>query len=239
MKNKNTHKAKVKSLCERINIAVSDERLLQQALTHTSFAHESKLDPKPGHNERLEFLGDAVLSLSVSTYIYSKYPEMSEGEMTKLRAKVVCEAALAQYARDISLGECLLLGKGEEVSGGSDRPSILADAVEALIGAVYIDKGWEQACKLALLLSQEELDKFALSDDTYDYKTKLQETVQKDGNISVIYKLISESGPPHNKVFNMAVYINGQETATGKGSSKKEAEQSAASLALEKIIIGD
>lgn len=236
MKNKNSCKEKQKKLCERVNISISDDALLQQALTHTSFAHESKSDPKPGHNERLEFLGDAVLSLSVSTYIYNRYPEMDEGEMTKLRAKVVCETALAQYAREIELGDCLFLGKGEEVSGGNNRSSILADAVEALIGAVYVDNGWQQAYDLAIFLTKNELDKLALSDDTYDdYKTKLQELVQKSGNVSVTYKLISESGPSHSKIFNMAVYINGEEIASGKGMSKKEAEQLAAKTALEKV----
>jgi ribonuclease-3 len=229
---KNNRKAQLGQLCKKLNINLHDINLLDRALTHTSFAHEAKAMPKPGHNERLEFLGDAVLSMAVCTYIYNKFPEMPEGGMTRMRSKVVCETALAQYARELALGDYLLLGKGEDASGGKNRSSILADAMEAVLGACYIDQGWKAASKLALLLTQAELDSPYIPDDKYDFKTKLQEIVQKDNNSSVSYALVSEAGPGHNKVFTMAVLINNKFIASAEGSSKKEAEQLAAKYAL-------
>ena len=232
MEKKAARNAMLERLCQKLNIRLHDLGLLDRALTHTSFAHEAKINPKPGHNERLEFLGDSVLSMAVCTYIYNKFPDMPEGEMTKMRAKVVCESALANYARALALGDYILLGKGEETSGGKNRSSILADALEAVIGACYIDRGWKEASKLAVSLTRTELDSPDIPEDKYDFKTKLQEIVQKDNNSSVSYLLLSESGPGHNKVFEMAVLVNNKQIASAEGSSKKEAEQAAAKLAL-------
>lgn len=222
----------LQELCKKIRVEQLNLKLLDQALTHTSFAHEAKEIPKPEDNERLEFLGDAVLGLSVSSYIYEKFPQMPEGELTKLRARVVCEAALAKFARGLSLGDYLLLGKGEEASGGRDRSSILSDAMEAVIGACYVDKGFAVAKKLALFLTEEEIGDSVESKNMDDYKTRLQEIVQKDGTLAIKYKLLSEEGPAHDKQFEMAVFVEGNKLATGTGSSKKEAEQMAAKKAL-------
>ncbi|MDR3348010.1 MAG: ribonuclease III [Acidaminococcales bacterium] len=227
--------ALLEQLCQKLNIKPRHIGILDQALTHTSFAHEAKTNPKPGDNERLEFLGDAVLSMAVCTYIYNKFPDMPEGEMTRMRSKVVCESALAGYARALALGDYILLGKGEEASGGKNRSSILADALEAVIGACYIDCGWKAASKLAVSLTRQELDSPGIAEDKYDFKTRLQEMVQKDNNSSVSYLLLSESGPGHNKVFEMAVLVNNKLVASAEGSSKKEAEQAAAKLALSEM----
>ncbi|MDR2005947.1 MAG: ribonuclease III [Acidaminococcales bacterium] len=235
MEKKAARNAMLEQLCQKLNIKLCNISLLDRALTHTSFAHEAKTIPKPGHNERLEFLGDAVLSMAVCTYIYNKFPDMPEGEMTKMRSKVVCESALASYARALALGDYILLGKGEETSGGRNRSSILADALEAVIGACYIDCGWKAANKLAVSLTREELDSPDITEDKYDFKTRLQEIVQKDNNSSVGYLLLSESGPGHNKVFKMAVLVNNKIVASAEGSSKKEAEQAAAKLALSEL----
>jgi ribonuclease-3 len=235
MEKKAARPAMLEQLCQKLNVNLRNVGLLDQALTHTSFAHEAKTNPKPGHNERLEFLGDAVLSMAVCTYIYNKFPNMPEGEMTKMRSKVVCESALADYARALSLGDYMLLGKGEEASGGKNRSSILADALEAVIGACYIDRGWKAASKLAVSLTRAELDSPGVPEDKYDFKTRLQETVQKDSNSSVSYLLLSESGPGHNKTFKMAVLVNNKLIASADGSSKKEAEQAAAKLALSEL----
>lgn len=233
MKQSLARKKQLENFCKKIGVNI-DTKLLNQALTHTSYAHEAKASPKPGDNERLEFLGDAVLSLSISSYIYENFSEMPEGEMTKLRAKVVCEPALAEFARNISLGDNLLLGKGEEASGGKNRNSILADAVEAVIGACYIDKGFEQAKLLALFLAQDEVDRSAASESIDDYKTRFQEIVQKEGSVVINYQILSEQGPSHDKIFKAAVFVNGKRLADGVGSSKKEAEQMAAKRALQK-----
>ncbi len=220
-------------LCKALDIAINDMALIDTALTHTSYAHEAKCSPRPQHNERLEFLGDSVLSLMVCTYIYKSFPAMTEGAMTKLRARVVCEQALAQYAHELVLGKYILLGKGEEASGGRSRNSTLADALEALIGAFYIDQGWEETNRIALNLLKTQMDGFALSDVVFDYKTKLQEIVQQNGESVINYSLLAEEGPDHHKIFKMAVCINEQLAGSGEGRSKKEAEQVAARCALQ------
>ncbi len=231
--NSAVRKGQLAELCTALNIEINNAALLENALTHTSYAHEAKTMPRPVHNERLEFLGDSVLSLVVCTYIYSNFPEMAEGAMTKLRARVVCEAALSQYARGINLGKYILLGKGEEASGGRNRNSILADAFEAVIGACYIDQGWEKTNQMALAILQAEMDACAVSDGVFDYKTKLQEIVQRDSESAVSYTLIAEDGPDHHKIFKMAALINDKTVGHGEGRSKKEAEQIAAKRALE------
>ena len=221
--------------CGLLGITMDNLDLLNTALTHTSFAHESKEQPRPVHNERIEFLGDSVLSLIVSTYMYQHFPKLNEGELTKFRAHIVCETSLAQYAHKISLGKYLRLGKGEASSGGRERASILADAFESVLGAYYIDQGLAAAEKFLLGLMKTELD-FICEHGIYsDYKTRLQEIVQRDGDVEISYELIDSSGPEHNKSFTTVVSVAGKVVGKGVGHSKKESEQHAAKSALEKL----
>lgn len=214
-----------------------DEELLITALTHSSYANENKLGVE-GYNERLEFLGDSVLSLIVSQYLYKKYPHYPEGELTKIRAKVVCESSLAKAAEDINLGKYLLLGKGEESTGGRYRESILADASEAITGAIYMDSDFETVNRLMLKRFEmgivKAVDKGKLFND---YKTELQEILQKTNKSRLEYIVYKEVGPDHNKVFYMNVVINEIIIGTGKGKNKKEAEQAAAKDALKNMGI--
>ncbi len=203
--------------------------LITMALTHPSYAQEKDI---VANNQRLEFLGDAVLNLVVAEYLYNHYGRKAEGELTKIRAKVVCEDALAIFARDISLGQYLLLGRGEEMSGGRRRKSILADAVEAVIAAIYLDQGLE--CVKSFIIAQLEGQIIeAASGDYYDYKSKLQELVQAKDKENVYYAIVEESGPAHAKVFVAEVYYRGQPLAAGEGKSKKTAEQKAAQKVLQ------
>ena len=206
--------------------------LLKQAMTHSSYANEHKMRIVE-NNERLEFLGDAILNLVVSQYLYKKYPNHPEGELTKIRAKVVCESSLAYAATKIEVGKYLLLGKGEEATGGRNRESILADAAEAIVGAIYMDSDFETTN--SILLSNFELDivhAVAKGDLFIDYKTELQEIVQKNVKSSLEYVVIKEEGPDHDKRFYMDVVVNDETIGTGRGRNKKEAEQMAAKEAL-------
>lgn len=216
-----------------LNYFFKDEELLITALTHSSYANENKLGVD-GYNERLEFLGDAVLSLIVSQYLYKKYPHYPEGELTKIRAKVVCELSLAKAAEKINLGKYLLLGKGEEATGGRYRESILADASEAITGAIYMDSDFDTVNRL--MLDRFELDIVQAVDRGnlfIDYKTELQEILQKTNKSRLEYLVFKEEGPDHNKTFYMNVVINGIIIGTGAGKNKKEAEQAAAKDALQ------
>ena len=207
-----------------------NKALLEQALSHSSYANEKKT--AGGSNERLEFLGDSVLSIVVSDYLYKHFTQVAEGELTKLRASLVCEKSLHIFAQQIHLGDYLKLGKGEENTGGRERPSILADAFEAVIAAIYLDGGMEPAAKHILRFMPEDIEhgrKPAFS----DFKTVLQEIVQKNPEEKVEYVLIGEEGPDHNKRFVVEVRLNSQVIGKGKGRSKKEAEQLAAREALE------
>ena len=220
-----------------LNYLFKDEELLITALTHSSYANENKLGVE-GYNERLEFLGDSVLSLIVSQYLYKKYPHYPEGELTKIRAKVVCESSLAKAAENINLGKYLLLGKGEESTGGRYRESILADASEAITGAIYIDSDFETVNRL--MLERFELDIVKAVDRGKlfnDYKTELQEILQKTNKSRLEYIVYKEVGPDHNKVFYMNVVINEIIIGTGAGKNKKEAEQAAAKDALKNMGI--
>lgn len=220
-----------------LNYLFKDEELLITALTHSSYANENKLWVE-GYNERLEFLGDSVLSLIVSQYLYKKYPHYPEGELTKIRAKVVCESSLAKAAENINLGKYLLLGKGEESTGGRYRESILADASEAITGAIYIDSDFETVNRL--MLERFELDIVKAVDRGKlfnDYKTELQEILQKTNKSRLEYIVYKEVGPDHNKVFYMNVVINEIIIGTGAGKNKKEAEQAAAKDALKNMGI--
>ncbi len=213
----------LKKLEEKIGYEFKDKGLMVQALTHSSFSNEQKIN-KFKNYERLEFLGDAVLELLSSRFFYENYPDMSEGQMTRRRSSMVCEPALAFCARDLSLGNFILLGKGEEATGGRMRDSIISDVMEAVIGAIYLDGGIEKA--------NEFVQKFILSDLEnkqlfYDSKTILQEKVQKEG-LDLVYELVSESGPDHDKVFIVEAVIDGKTVGKGQGRNKKSAEQQAA-----------
>ena len=221
-------KEKLRELEERIGYRFRDASLLERALRHSSYTNEKRI-PKEECNERLEFLGDAVLELVSSEFLFREYPKVSEGELTKTRASMVCEPSLAFCARDIELGKYLLLGKGEEATGGRQRESVTSDAMEALIGAIYLDSGFTHA--------KEFIHTFVLSDLEdkklfFDSKTILQEMVQAKGKEAVTYRLTGESGPDHNKEFSVDAEIGNVSYGSGKGRSKKAAEQEAAYRAI-------
>ena len=214
----------IKKFQEVIGYHFHDEKLLRQALTHSSFANEKHLK-KHSDNERLEFLGDAVLEIISSEFLYKEYPDKPEGELTKLRASIVCEPTLALCTKDIALGEYLLLGKGEDQTGGRGRKSILSDALEAVIGAIYLDGGFANA--------KEFIHRFILNDMEhkklfYDSKTILQEIVQGHTDETLTYVLLKEEGPDHNKSFEVSAMLGDQEIGRGIGRTKKSAEQRAA-----------
>lgn len=216
---------------KRICYDFKNKELLKCALTHSSYVNELKMN-KWENYQRLEFLGDAVLELVSSEFLYEGNTGMSEGRMSKVRASMVCEPALAYCARKISLGECILLGKGEESSGGRERNSILSDVFEAIIGAIYLDGGLEA--------SRGFIHKYVLDDVEdnqlfVDSKSILQEKIQAETGATLTYQLISESGPEHDKTFEVAVYINDECKATATGHNKKDAEQQAAYLVLKKM----
>ncbi len=221
----------MKDFEKQINYTFNNKNLLRQALTHSSFANEHK-GSNVKHNERLEFLGDAVLSIVVAEYIYENCPELPEGELTKLRSALVCEKALYKFGKMINLGSYLYLSKGEKNGGGADRPSIVSDAFEAVIAAIYLDGGMEPAKKHILRFVIPEI-KSQNKKPFKDYKTTLQEIVQKNPGERIDYKLVSESGPDHDKHFVFEVRLNSNVIGKGGGRSKKEAEQNAAREALE------
>ncbi len=216
---------------DRIGYHFKDISLLKQALTHSSYTNEQKIN-KQKHYERLEFLGDAVLELVSSEFLFHNHPDMPEGEMTKTRASMVCEPTLAFCARDLELGKFLLLGKGEESTGGRKRDSITSDVMEAVIGAIFLDGGMEEA--------RSFIDRFVLSDLEdkqlfYDSKTSLQELVQGTLKKEIHYEPVGEYGPEHDKTFLVEVHIDGDKVGFGEGRTKKAAEQKAAYEALLKL----
>lgn len=215
-------------LQEKIGYRFSDEGLLRQAVTHSSFANEQKIN-KLSNYERLEFLGDAVLEMVSSEFLYKENPQMPEGQLTRLRASMVCEPALAYCARDIDLGSYILLGKGEEATGGRKRDSITSDVMEAVIGAIFLDGGIEEAKKYIYRFILSDLENKILFMDS---KTLLQEEVQKNNTAQLHYELIGETGPDHDKEFHVKVYLDGKEIGTGIGRTKKAAQQQAAYEAL-------
>ena len=217
---------------KRIGYKFKEKTYLEIALTHSSYANERK--NSPGNNERQEFLGDAVLSIIVADYIF-RHRKVAEGELTKIRASVVCETALAAFAQEIDLGSALLLGKGEEHNGGRTRPSILADAFEALIAAIYLDGGMDAAINFVLPFMTDTVET-ATGNDLHDYKTQLQEIIQKNPEEKVSYLLASEKGPDHEKWFEVKVMLNSNIIGSGEGHSKKAAEQQAARDAL--VLMG-
>ncbi len=220
---------------KRIGYDFKNVDLLIMALTHSSYYNENRIK-KYGYNERLEFLGDAVLELVASEYLYVKNPESPEGDLSKMRASYVCEPTLAECARSIDLGKFLLLGRGEELTGGRDRDSILSDALEATIGAVYLDGGFECAKEYICvhILNDIEIDGKKLF---YDSKTILQEFVQSE-RLELEYELLEEAGPDHDKLFTVAVNINGRQVSKATGHTKKKAEKAAAYQAMLKLGAG-
>lgn len=225
------NKENVENLKKMLGLQWLNESLLRQALTHSSFTYESRQNGIK-NNQRLEFLGDAVLELVVSDYLYRSKPDWDEGELTKLRASIVCEPSLARVATALGLGLCLNMGKGEEKSGGRERPSILADALEALLGAIYIDQGLESAAEVAFAFLKPVIDDVLEGRLERDYKTELQEMVQQRGGETVQYVILKEDGPDHNKTFTAGVLYRGRMVGKGNGRSKKDAEQQAAKSAL-------
>ncbi len=215
---------------EKIQYTFKNKELITEALSHSSYANEKK---KVRHsNERLEFLGDSVLSIVVSQYLFEHFTHLPEGELTKIRASLVCEKSLHDFAKQINLGDHILLGKGEENTGGRQRVSILADAFEAVIAAIFLDGGLEAARKHILRFIPKDIDS-RKSVSFSDHKTILQEIIQKNPEEKIEYRLVGQSGPDHNKAFKVQVYLNSNVIGTGVGRSKKEAEQMAAKEALE------
>ncbi len=204
--------------------------LLKTAFTHTSYANERKIIS----NEKLEFLGDAILEFVVSDYLYANYKKLKEGEMTKVRATVVCEESLHQVALKYHFDDLLYLGKGEKISGGNHKKAILADSVEAVIAAIFLDSGLEEAKKFILENLKEAIEQASKSVGQKDYKTVLQEKLQKHGTVHIEYSIIKEEGPDHDKTFVAEVKCNGKQLAVGQGNTKKQAEMEAARVALEK-----
>ncbi len=221
------------ALQTRLGYHFENPALLENALTHSSFANERR-SPAIQSNERLEYLGDSILGMVTADKLYRLFPDMPEGKMSRLRAELVCEQSLHAVALSLDLGRCMKLGRGEEHSGGRERPSILADAVEAIIAAMYLDGGFEPARAFILGHVLAGLDEGHIHHVT-DYKTELQERVQRKADQHLQYVLVGASGPDHNKRFTMAVLLNGQELARGDGRSKKEAEQAAAKAAMETL----
>ncbi len=221
----------LQELEKNIGYTFKDKELLKKALTHTSYAYENKLES----NEKLEFLGDSILEFISSKYLYSKYQKLKEGEMTKVRATVVCEESLYKIAKVHNFGDFLYLGKSEQRTGGKNRPAILADSVEAVIAAIYLDGGIEQSEKFIIKNLENEIEKATKHVGDKDYKTVLQEKLQEHGEVKIEYETINESGPDHNKKFEAQVKCDGKILAQGEGKSKKEAQMQAAKKALEEL----
>jgi ribonuclease-3 len=219
---------------QRIAFTFRNIGLLERALTHKSYANENRIHD---HNERMEFLGDAVLSLVVSEHLMKSCPDSTEGDLSRLRAAIVSEAALAAVSREIGLGEYILLGKGEDQTGGRNKDSLLADCLEALIASVYLDAGLESAEAFITRVFDAAIRKTCTSGRPLDYKTELQELCQERLKQLPEYRIVSETGPDHQKLFKIEVWIKGQFFGRGTGKSKKEAEQRSAREALERLTL--
>ena len=225
----------LKKLEEKLGVKFNRLENLNAALIHTSYANESGRELES--NERLEFLGDAVLELASSTYLYENFPELSEGQLTKTRASIVCSTTLAKLSNKLGLGKMLLLGRGEEISGGRNRTSNLEDTFESVIGAIYLDSGWEVAKNYVIRQLAPEFQNAKIGENLKDYKTALQEFVQQNPNSKIEYVELGSSGPDHMKVFEFAVKIDGKTYGKGKGKSKKIAEQAAAEKTLKMLNV--
>ncbi|MEG0448315.1 MAG: ribonuclease III [Lysinibacillus sp.] len=218
-------------LQEELDIHFINKNLLYQAFTHSSYVNEHRRKLFTD-NERLEFLGDAVLELSVSKYLFEKYTHMTEGELTKLRASIVCEPSLVIFANELAFGQYVLLGKGEELTGGRERPALLADVFEAFVGALYLDQDLQTVVTFLERIVFPKVEVGAFS-HVMDFKSQLQEMVQQTNNGILHYEIIDEKGPAHNRTFISSVLLNGHELGRGCGKSKKEAEQQAAQCAMQ------
>lgn len=223
--------SKLERLQENIKYKFNNMELLKTALTHTSYAYDHEIQS----NEKLEFLGDSILEFVSSQYIYKNYPKLKEGEMTKVRATVVCESSLYKVARLHDFSDFLYIGKSEQHSKGNKKPAILADSVEAVIAAMYLDGGLEPASKFIIENLKDEIAVATQHVGEKDYKTMLQEKLQEHGKVKIVYRIVKETGPDHDKSFEAEVELNGKELARGKGKSKKLAEMGAAKKALEQL----
>lgn len=226
----------LKLFCKKLRVPMGDGQLLNEALTHKSYTHERKMNPSY-NNEKLEFLGDSVLGLIISQHVFETYPGVTEGGLSKVKSVVVSAQVLGEKAAALGLGDYILLGKGEEKSGGRTRTALLADALEAVIGAVYLVGGLPASRKLVLGFLQEDVDKVFSGRIEKDYKTLLQEHFQKTQKTAPRYEVVREWGPDHNRSFEAACMVGGKTLATGTGKNKKEAEQFAAQEAIRKLQI--
>ena len=220
-------------LKEKFDISFNNEALLVEAMTHSSYANEHK-EMKGIYNERIEFLGDAVLELIISDWLFRQFPHFKEGQLTKLRAQIVCEDSLSMLAKECSLNEYMLLGKGETLSGGREKPAVLCDVFEAFVGALYLDKGMEEVQRFLdqVIVPKIKNGRYEL---ITDFKTELQEYLQQNGTVHIRYELIKEEGPSHDKVFTVQVTVDGKKYKTASGKTKKAAEQMAAKLTMEEL----
>jgi len=226
-------KALSKILKEKFDISFNNEALLMEAMTHSSYANEHK-EMKGIYNERIEFLGDAVLELTISDWLFRQFPHFQEGQLTKLRAQIVCEDSLSLLAKECSLNEYLLLGKGETLSGGREKPAILCDVFEAFIGALYLDKGVNEVQRFLNLVVIPKI-KNGRYELITDFKTELQEYLQQNGPVHIRYELVKEEGPSHDKIFTVQLIVDGKKYKTASGKTKKAAEQMAAKLTMEEL----
>ena len=222
-----------KILKEKFDISFNNKALLMEAMTHSSYANEHK-EMKGIYNERIEFLGDAVLELTISDWLFRQFPHFQEGQLTKLRAQIVCEDSLSLLAKECSLNEYLLLGKGETLSGGREKPAILCDVFEAFIGALYLDKGVNEVQRFLNLVVIPKI-KNGRYELITDFKTELQEYLQQNGPVHIRYELVKEEGPSHDKTFTVQLIVDGKKYKTASGKTKKAAEQMAAKLTMEEL----
>ena len=228
--------SRITELEEKIDYHFQNRELIREALTHSSYANERKIR-KIECNERLEFLGDAILEQQTSIFLFRQYAKMPEGQLSKLRAALVCETALARVAEKLGLGALLFLGKGEDAQGGRKKPSLTSDAVEALIGALYLDGGEEAAH--AFIMRYVLVDVKEKEKESMDYKSRLQELIQAENHGTISYRVTGEYGPEHEKVFEVELAVNQKVISTGRGKNKKAAEQAAAHAALEQLKTTD
>lgn len=222
----------LKELSSKLQVRFNDIQLLDVALSHSSLLSENK---SANYYERLEFLGDSVLQLCISEELYSRNKNKTEGELSKARALIVCENSLCEIARSFDIGKYINMSRGEELTGGRTRTSILADIIEAIIAAIYLDIGLDEARRFILHNFDHLISKSLNNEITSDYKTKLQEMIQKHGKTNIEYRLINYEGPPHKRIFHVAIFINDLQSGTGTGLTKKEAEQNAAKEAVLKM----
>ena len=230
------HKFDVKEIEKNLKLSFKDKKILETALTHSSYANQFK---NVDYNERLEFLGDAILQLCISEYLFHNCKDKPEGELTKTRALIVCENSLCEVGKKLKLGSMIRMSKGEELTGGRERTSIQADCVEAIIAAIYLDSGIEEAKKFILENFSDIIDKAINDKLILDFKTRLQEVLQKNGEVGIIYELVKHEGPPHRRKFYTRVIINNEVLGEGEGFSKKEAEQNSAKKALIRLEVID